>query len=154
MIIYYGIALMMGITIAMQAPINATLGRSLQTTPLVATLISFIVGSLCLLLLVCLSGDFSIDTIKSLPKQNWWKFLGGILGAFCLFGMVWLVPKIGLIYLFLFMLVGQLIMGMLLDHFGAFGLSIKPISWHKILGLGIIFGGLLVFFAKEIKEGF
>lgn len=146
--------LIMGFAIAMQTPINAALGRSLQTTPLVATLISFIVGSLCLLLLVCLSGDFSIDTIKSLPKQNWWKFLGGILGAFCLFGMVWLVPKIGLVHLFLFMLVGQLIMGTLLDHFGAFGLNIKPISWHKILGLGIIFVGLLVFFIKELKEKF
>lgn len=152
--VYYSMGLIMGFAIAMQTPINAALGRSLQTTPLVATLISFIVGSLCLLLLVCLSGDFSIDTIKSLPKQNWWKFLGGILGAFCLFGMVWLVPKIGLVHLFLFMLVGQLIMGTLLDHFGAFGLNIKPISWHKILGLGIIFVGLLVFFIKELKEKF
>ncbi|TLD83175.1 DMT family transporter [Helicobacter sp. MIT 11-5569] len=151
--LYYGISLVMGIAISMQAPINASLSRSLQASPILAALISFVIGSACLLLFACLSGELNADIFKSLLKQSWWKFLGGILGAFFVFGTILLAPKIGLINMFLLILIGQLITGMLLDNFGAFGLNIKPISWHKILGLVIVFGGLLVFFMKEIKEG-
>lgn len=68
---YYAMGFIMGVAIAMQTPINAALGRSLQTTSLVATLISFIVGTFCLLLFSCLSGEVSLNIIKSLPQQSW-----------------------------------------------------------------------------------
>ena len=94
--------------------------------------------------------------IKSIPQQifshQWWKFLGGVLGAFFVFGTILLAPKIGLLNMFLLALVGQLITSLVLDYLGAFGLGVKPISWQKILGLGIILAGLLVFFSKELQK--
>ena len=148
---YYLLALLMGLSIASQAPINAALARSLGGSPLIAALISFVVGSLCLCVLCYFSGVLNIATFKALGAQSWWKFLGGILGAFFVFGTILLAPKIGLINMFLLALVGQLITSMILDSIGAFGLAIKPISLHKIIGLCVVIAGLAIFFYKELS---
>lgn len=148
---YYAFALCMGLAIALQAPINAVLARSLGGSVLVSALISFLVGTLCLALLAYFSGVLHLETLKALPQQPLWKFLGGVLGAFFVFGTILLAPKIGLINMFLIVLVGQLITSMILDSIGAFGLSVKPISWQKIAGLLIMLAGLLLFFSKELK---
>lgn len=148
---YYIIALCMGLAIAMQAPINAALARDLGGASLVSALISFAIGTVCLVVLAYFSGVLHFDTVKILPQQAWWKFLGGILGAFFVFGTILLAPKIGLINMFLIVLVGQLIASMLLDSIGAFGLSVKAITWQKIVGFVIICAGLLVFFSKELN---
>lgn len=155
----------MGMAISIQAPINASLARllkgswliSLQCGSILAAFISFGVGTLCLGIIAYVSGAFHIDIAKSLLQlhfwqQSWWKFLGGALGAFFVFGTILLAPKIGLVNMFLLALVGQLITSAVLDCVGAFGLSIKPISLQKILGLGIILVGLLVFFSKELQK--
>lgn len=68
---YYLIALCMGIAIATQAPINASLARSLQGSSLqlaslVAALISFGIGTICLGFMAYFSGALGLDTIKSL----------------------------------------------------------------------------------------
>lgn len=148
---YYVVALCMGLSIALQAPINAALGRSLPTSPLVAALISFFIGTLCLLLIAFYSGALNLGIFQALGTQNWWKFLGGVLGAFFVFGTTLLAPKIGLLNMFLLVLFGQLITSLLLDSIGAFGLESKPILWNKIIGLGVILIGLFVFFYREIR---
>ncbi len=148
---YYLMALCMGLAIAMQAPINAALGRSLQTSPLVAALVSFAIGTLCLLIIAFGSGALNLNLLQAMPAQSWWKFLGGVLGAFFVFGTTLLAPQIGLINMFLLVLFGQLITSVVLDSIGAFGLDAKPIVWNKIAGLGVILCGLFVFFYQEIK---
>lgn len=148
---YYVLALCMGLGVALQAPINAALGRSLETSPLVAAFISFFIGTLCLLVIACGSGALHLGVLQALSTQTWWKFLGGVLGAFFVFGTTLLAPKIGLLNMFLLVLFGQLITSFLLDTIGAFGLEAKPILWNKIIGLGIILAGLFVFFYREIR---
>ncbi|TQR31319.1 hypothetical protein DMB92_06415 [Campylobacter sp. MIT 99-7217] len=150
--IYYIIALLMGVAIALQAPINSALGRSLQGSPLIAALISFTIGTILLAIIAYFNANLNINVFKALVHQSWWKFLGGILGAFFVFGTILLAPKIGLINMFLIILFGQLLMSVGLDHFGAFELNKRAISWEKILGLGIVFVGLLVFFSKELLK--
>ncbi len=143
-------AFTIGLTIAIQAPINASLAKSIENSFIMAATVSFVVGSICLILVASINGDLNLNSIKNLSNQSWWKFLGGILGAFFVFGTTLVAPKIGLINMFIIVLIGQLIMGLILDNIGAFGLEIKHISWQKILGLSIIIIGLIIFFYKEI----
>lgn len=148
---YYLIAFFMGLAIALQAPINASLARSLGGLTLMSALISFFIGTVCLAVLAYFSGLFSTELFKNLAWQTWWKFLGGVLGAFFVFGTILLAPKIGLINMFLIALLGQLITSMFLDSIGAFGLSVKAITWQKIVGFVIICVGLLIFFSRELN---
>ncbi|RDU66688.1 hypothetical protein CQA53_02625 [Helicobacter didelphidarum] len=150
--IYYILALIMGLAVALQAPINSALGRDLQSSPIIAALISFFIGTICLAILAYYNGLFHASLFKALTTQTWWKFLGGVLGAFFVFGTIFLSPKIGLTSMFLVVLFGQLIMSMLLDNMGAFSLSVRPISWEKVSGICVVFAGLLLFFSREIVK--
>lgn len=149
--VYYLLAFCMGLVIAVQAPINASLVRALECSPLVGALISFCVGLTCLVVLNFFLGNLNTTLIKNFSHQNWWLFLGGVLGAFFVSGAVFLTPKIGLINMFLLALLGQLITSLILDKIGAFGLEIKEISVFKVVGLSVIIIGLLIFFYKELK---
>lgn len=144
-------ALCMGLAIAMQAPINAALGRSLQTSSLVAAFISFFIGTVCLAIIALLNGSLNVALLQAMPQLAWWKLLGGVLGAFFVSTTILLAPKVGLLNMFLLALVGQLVMSMVLDSIGAFGLHTKPISWQRVVGLLIVLMGLLVFFSKELR---
>ncbi|WP_295699568.1 DMT family transporter [Helicobacter mastomyrinus] len=147
---FYIIAFCIGVALAIQAPINAALSKSLSNASLVAALISFSIGTLCLCLLAYAYGMLNTHTLKATLHQEWWKYLGGFLGAFAVFGTILLSPKIGLANMFLLIILGQILTSSVLDHLGAFGLPIKSLSLHKIIGLLIIVAGLFVFFYKDI----
>lgn len=149
---FYIMAFCMGVALAIQAPINAALGHSLHNTPLNAALISFSIGTLCLLAISIFYGTLNIHTINISTKQEWWKYLGGFLGAFAVFGTILLSPKIGLANMFLLVILGQIIASCVLDSIGAFGLNIKTLSLQKIIGIGIICIGLVVFFSKDVLK--
>ena len=63
--------------IALQAPINAGLGRSTGSLP--AAFVSFLVGTLLLALIVVLAGHTS--GLGSAFDVPWYYLVGGILGA-------------------------------------------------------------------------
>jgi len=147
---FYIIAFCIGMAIAIQAPINALLGKSISNSPLIAALISFSVGTLCLCVLSVLTVSFNTQILKALFTQEWWKYLGGFLGAFAVFGTIILAPKIGLANMFLLIVLGQIITSLLLDYFGAFSLQSKSIDFSKICGLLLVFAGLFVFFYKDL----
>lgn len=152
LLLYYIIAFCMGIAISMQVPINASLAKILGNSPINAALTSFVIGSICLLIIAYLQGSLNLFAFKTLSIQNLWKFLGGVLGAFFVFGTVLLASKIGLINMFLLVLVAQLLMSLILDSVGAFGLVAKPITLQKIAGLGVVILGLCIFFSQEIRS--
>ena len=76
-----GVALLLtaavGGVLALQAPINAGLGRA--TGPLPAALISFMVGTLLLAVIVGLSGN--VAGLGSTFDVRWYYLIGGALGA-------------------------------------------------------------------------
>ncbi|MCH5337069.1 MAG: DMT family transporter [Campylobacter sp.] len=148
--IFYIFAFCIGVMMAVQASINALLSKSLSGTPLMAGLISFVVGTCCLFALAYFYGALNASTIKALPHQEWWKYLGGILGALAILGIIILTPKIGLTNTFLLVVLGQILSSIVMDRYGVFGLPIREISIYKIIGLVVIFIGLGVFFYKDL----
>lgn len=144
-------ALGIGVSLAIQAPINSALARSVFNTHLVSAFVNFFIGTVCLFLLLYFNGLLSSNTIKTTISQEYWKYLGGVLGAFIVFAASFLSPKIGLTNMFLMLVVGQITTSLILDRFGVFGLMVKEVSIFKILGLAIIFFGLFIFFYKELN---
>ena len=75
-----GVALLLsafaGMLVAMQPPINSRLGREVGT--FAAATISFLVGTVALLVVALIAGGNHPGRIASVP---WWGFLGGFIGA-------------------------------------------------------------------------
>lgn len=145
MVLYYFLAFTAAMAIAVQAPINSRLGQDLMGQPLLAALISFSVGTIALFIICLFRADFS-PLAPTLSQQPLWKFSGGLLGAFMVFCSAFLPLKIGLSN-FLFVIVfTQIIVALIIDHFGLIGMPIKHIDIWRIFGAVIMSLGLFVFF--------
>ena len=72
---------------------------------------------------------------------EWYKFIGGLLGAFIVFVALISVQEIGASNMFVLMVAGQLATAMLMDHFAVLGLRENPISIQKLLGILLVIAG-------------
>lgn len=142
---YQVFAVIAGMLMAMQTAINGFLGATLHS-PIHAAFISFTLGVLCLVLVNLITrarlANFSV-AFKQGPRY-WWVWIGGIIGALYVLCSSWLVPLIGTGQVVVLALFGQLVFSALVEHFGLFGSQTTPISRSKIVGLIIMFVGVLV----------
>ena len=76
------IALISGTGLAAQVAINSRLCAGLGSQPVVASMFSFAVGTLCLLVIAYFVTDWQTVAVDA-SKQPWWRWVGGAIGAVC-----------------------------------------------------------------------
>jgi transporter family-2 protein len=123
--------------VAVQAPINAGLGRATGGLP--AALVSFSVGSLALAAIVILSGK--AGGLSSTFDVSWYYLLGGLLGAVYVTNALIAVSVIGAGGVAAATVTGQLTMSVAIDRLGLFGLDQVPLSAERIVGVGLLLAG-------------
>jgi bacterial/archaeal transporter family-2 protein len=128
---------LVGGCIALQAPINAGLGKS--TGSFAAATISFAVGTLLLAAIVVLSGK--AGGLGNVAHVEWYYLLGGALGAAYVFSALVLVSHIGAGGVAAATVTGQLTTSVVLDQIGFLGLDKEPIGPARIVGVLLLLGG-------------
>jgi transporter family-2 protein len=123
--------------IALQAPINAHLGRS--TGSLAAALISFGIGTLALALIVVISGQ--AGGVASLTDVSPVYLIGGLLGAVYVTCALIAVKSVGAGGVAAGTITGQLIASVAIDRIGAFGLEETPITLARAAGVALLLVG-------------
>lgn len=130
-----------GLGFAVQAPLNAALGRGIGGG-VAAAAISFGVGFAALLALTIVFGQGgALLRATSMPPVYW---LGGLLGAIVVWAMLWSVPTIGILTAFAALLLGQLSAALVLDALGAFAAPVHAITPTRVLALVMVAGGLIL----------
>lgn len=142
--ILYLTALGAGCAMAVQTAINSRLAHGLGDAPLAATLVSFAVGTVAVLLLAWVKTDLG-GHLSALPQQPWWKLSGGLLGALLVLTSIVVAPKIGIGNMLFFLIIGQLAAAALIDHFGLIQMPVRAVTPAKLTGLGLMAAGLTVF---------
>lgn len=137
------LALAAGTSFAVQAAVNSTLAKGLGNEPIVATLVSFSVGTL-LLLVVSIARGGLWQVISQVPKQPLWTLTGGALGCIALFSTVYLTPRLGLANMLMLIIFAQLTAAVTLDHHGWLSLAQQSVTPMKMLGLGLMLLGVLL----------
>ena len=130
--LYILLALAVGLMLPLQVGINAELARRVSS-PITASLFSFAVGAISLLFCIWIVRVPwpSWSTVTTFPA---WLWLGGLIGAFAVFGSVVSGPKVGFLALVALVLAGQLVASLILDHNGWLGFPIREISLGRISG--------------------
>ncbi|MBF1241704.1 MAG: DMT family transporter [Haemophilus parainfluenzae] len=152
--VYLIIALAAGVALATQSAINTQLAKAMSGEAVIATFISFAVGTIVLFFIAWIKTDLW-GNLSTVPSQPWWKLIGGILGAVVVFTTVLLAPKLGITAMLFFIIVGQLITAATIDHFGLIGMPIREVNITKFIGLIIVaFGLVFYFFGDKLLELF
>ena len=140
--LYTSIAFFVGFMLPVQVGINAELARFINS-PVLAALISFVVGSVCFGVSV-LVFNTPFPVVGQLIAMPVWAWGGGIIGAAVVLGSIIAGPKIGALALVGILLVGQLIASVLIDHFGWLGFPIQKMNVVRLVGVLLLVGGFLL----------
>jgi transporter family-2 protein len=123
--------------VAIQAPINAGLGRATGSLP--AALVSFAVGTIALAAIVVLSGK--AGGLGSTFDVSWHYLLGGLLGAVYVTTALVAVSSIGAGGVAAATITGQLTASVAIDRLGLFGLDEVALGPERLLGVGLLLAG-------------
>jgi len=140
--LYYILGLGVGAGLVVQVGMNSTL-RALLGSPIVAALISFLVGSLALAVYAGLART-PLPLRAQLTAVPAWAWLGGVLGAFYVASSVIVGPRLGAATLLALVVFGQLATSLLVDHFGWLGFPHHPLTVARVMGAALLFGGVLL----------
>ena len=152
--VYLIVALAAGVALATQSAINTQLAKAMSGEAVIATFISFAVGTIVLFFIAWVKTDLW-GNLSAIPSQPWWKLIGGVLGAIVVFTTVLLAPKLGITAMLFFIIIGQLITATTIDHFGLIGMPIREVNITKFIGLIIVgFGLVFYFFGDKLVELF
>lgn len=135
------LSLLSGLGVGVQAAVNGALGKRIGTIE--GAFISFFMGTIVLTLVLLLVGKGNVLEVFRVPK---WQLLGGVLGAIYVFVMVMAVPVIGVGSALISVIVGQIVMSMLIDHFGWFGSPRIPLDLTRVAGIGLLALALFLIF--------
>jgi transporter family-2 protein len=141
--IYLAFAFAIGCMIPLQAAINNQLKSHVADSTVMASFVSFAVGTLALAAFVSLSGA-RWRALTGLADAKAWQLTGGLLGAVFVFGTTLLVPKIGAAKMVALILAGQVLVSLLLDHNGWIGLATREITPLRIAGAILVVAGVVL----------
>lgn len=140
--LYILIAIIAGILIPVQAGLNGRLVDAAKD-PIVGTLLSFVVGITGLLTYALLTRtDFS--HWKHTFQLPWYYWTGGLMGAFFVYTIIIVPPRLGIALTLGITVAAQMIFGLWLDHKGWLGFPQDPISLTKVIGASLIVGGVFL----------
>ncbi|RTQ52262.1 DMT family transporter [Hymenobacter gummosus] len=137
------LAVSMGALLPVQAALNTRLARATDG-PIVAALASFFVGTLTLLLIALAAGVRLGSMVEAARSQSPTVWLGGVIGALYVGSVTLLTPRLGVALTFGLLIAGQLILSVLFDHFGLFGLPVQRLSPGRVAGVLLLLVGVVL----------
>ncbi len=121
--------------IALQAPINAMLGRSVGT--FAAASVSFAIGTMALVAITVLVGGGFGDVGRA-GSLSWYYLAGGLLGAVYVTSALATVATLGAGGVTAATITGQLVTAVVADRLGILGLEQRDLSAGRVAGVALL----------------
>lgn len=130
--------------------VNTKLSERLRS-PLLTSCASFVLALLLTsVVLIVLQGNLHVP-LGVIAKEPWWIWTGGICGdIIVIFSMICL-PKLGSFETVVFLVLGQIVSGLMIDNFGMFGSAVIPMSVLRAVGAVLVFASVLAT-SEKIKS--
>ena len=149
--LWVGLAVLIGLILPLQAAINNQLKFGLGGSTLLAALVSFLVGSICLFVISMLTGQ-KLQNLAGVARVEWWMLLGGCMGALFVFGTTFLAPRMGVAAMISLIIAGQVCASLLLDRLGVLDLPVRELGGWRVLGAVLVMVGVgLVNFGDRLS---
>lgn len=131
----------MGVMTSIYLPMNGVVARYVGSA-LLANISFYLLGTITTLFLFSFTGNFSAVTrFRDVPS---YLYLSGFISAFLLFGSTFLIPRLGAGQFFVLFVAGQIIMALMVSHFGLLASPQDPITLKKGLGTLLLIVGVVL----------
>lgn len=130
------IGLIGGIAVGTQAPIAGAMGQRIGGAS--SSLVVHLGGAVASLLLLIARRGEQIDEWRNLP----WYMLGcGAFGLVLYLSLSHTIPRVGATAAIAMLIVGQLLAGVVIDHYGAFGIAVRELDLNRIIAIVLLLAG-------------
>jgi transporter family-2 protein len=136
----YPIILVAGALQAWGPPMNSVL-RNSRTNPWLASLISFL-PVISLLGVLCFCLPRPLPTVEGISAMPWWAPLGGVIGAFAVITGLLFVDKVGAGAFAGLTITANILMSLVIDHFGLFGVQQHSMGLGRTIGAVLMVAGI------------
>lgn len=138
-----GLAVLSGLASGVQGPANAALGRAWGFWRAVALNGAVVAAATAVGMLLSRSGS---PNPGRAPLRH---MIGGVCGTLVICSAAYVVPRIGAAKFTVGLVLGMLLASILVDHFGWYGQTVRPVSAAKLLGVALVVGGVLLVRATD-----
>lgn len=126
-----------GIAVGLQSPMASILSQRLGLFESV-----FIVhiggAAIALLPLLFFSGG-KLSQWRGVP---WYALGAGVFGLVVIASFSYMIPRVGIAAAITTIVAGQLLVGMVLDHFGLLGAAVRSFDATRIVGMAVVLAGV------------
>ena len=134
------IGILGGLAVGMQGPIATQMGQRVGSAS--SSFIVHVSGAFLSGALLLTRGGENIQNWRSL---SWYMLGSGFFGVVLYLTINHTMPRLGASTSLALIIIGQLAMGILIDHFGLFGTAIRQLDGWRIVGLlFLVVGGYFV----------
>jgi transporter family-2 protein len=142
MLVFLLLTVLAGALLPLQTGVNLQL-RGLLGHPLLAALVSFVVGTIGLGIVAAFART-PLALGSAWARGEWWHWGGGLLGAVYIIGTIVLAPRLGAATFVAALVAGQMIMSLVIDQYGWVGFAQHAISPLRVLGAMLVVAGVVL----------
>jgi transporter family-2 protein len=135
------LAFLIGISNAVQSGVNTQLRESINN-PILAAMTSFFVGLVVLSIAFACFNQNPIPALNDFRQVSLTRFMGGVLGAFYVITVIFIVRDIGPANMICLVVAGQMIAAMTIDHYGFQGFAVHQITLPRMAGAVLLVAGV------------
>jgi bacterial/archaeal transporter family-2 protein len=127
------IGLIGGAAVGLQGPIAGAMGQ--RVGGIASSFIIHVSGTIFSGLFLFLRGGEKIKDWHTLP---WYMLIAGIFGLILYLTINVTLPRLGSTMMVALIIVGQLVLGVIIDHFGLLGVVTRPIDLARAAGVVVL----------------
>ena len=145
------IGVIAGIASTVQASVN-TEARRFFRSPFITAGLNFMVAWLCLAAFIIFNEHALSVPVHEIAKNPPWIWLGGVCAIIIVTLNIVCVPKLGAAGNVMILNFGQIVTGLVIDHFAMFGADEARMSFMRLTGAVLVFAGLVLVTHEKPSE--
>ena len=135
-IIQLVVGLLGGASAGLQVPFAGIMGQKVGDFG--SVFFTYVGGLLLITILVLITGQHSLGDWREIP---WYAYMTGPCGVVIVGSFSYAAPRLGITTTTVLNVLAWLVVSALVDHFGWFNTTIRPIDWPRLLGLLAVAAG-------------
>ncbi len=126
-----------GVAVGLQSPMASMITQRLGAFE--SVFIVHIGGAIIALIPLLIYGGGKLSQWRSLP---WYTLGAGVFGLVVISAISYMIPRVGVAASITTVVAGQLLVGVILDHFGLLGASVRVLDVTRLIGLIVVLAGV------------
>ena len=143
---------LLGVLTPIQTAANSRLRQDVGS-PFVASLVSFSIGTIFLAIVTLFDKGTLLPQWEIFESLPWWAWLGGVCGLWGLTVNIIIFPKLGAMSTALLPMLGQIVMGIIIDSFGLLQSPQFQFTILRFVALCMILAGMAMVIWQRSTRG-